>query len=363
MFAIPDMGMGGAERVISKLANLWIVQHRIVIVTLYEIPTDFYALNSVIKRISIGLRPKKWYQIIRFLRIAARLRKVFLKENPDYILSFLPKMNILSLVALVFRKKKLIICERNIINEPNVSARVNFFRKILYKRAYKITVQHEDIYKEFFQTFPTVKPGKVVITPNPVDAFDQETGIDISRLFSNYCADEKILISAGRFTEVKAHKDTLKMFAFLKTKIDNIRLIVCGDGKEFEECKALVNELKIQDSVYFAGVVQDISRYYAAAHVFVTTTYFEGFPNSLTEALSAGLPAVAFNAPSIPVFVRNGYNGFVIDNRNEKEMAGKVLEIVTNEALYNELSKNAVKIASEYSIEAISKIWMKKVLC
>jgi GalNAc-alpha-(1->4)-GalNAc-alpha-(1->3)-diNAcBac-PP-undecaprenol alpha-1,4-N-acetyl-D-galactosaminyltransferase len=363
IFSIPDMGMGGAERVISKLANYWADQHCISIVTLHEISSDFYSLNSKIERICIGLLPKKWYRICGFLGIALKLRSIYFLKNPDYILSFLPKMNILSLLALLFSKKKLVICERNIINKPGVSRRVNFFRKILYGLSYKITVQHEEIYNELLMTFPSIEPDKVIITPNPVDYFVCNDKINLSWLFNTYSPQDKVLVAVGRFTAVKAHDDTIIAFSILKKQITNIKLLICGNGNKLEECKLLVNSLNLADSVYFSGTVDNINSYYAAVDVFVTTTHFEGFPNALTEALSAGLPVVAFGAPSISVFVKDGYNGYVVRDRNHKEMADKIGELITNNELYTEFSQNARNISGKYSMEIIHKIWMEKVLC
>jgi glycosyltransferase involved in cell wall biosynthesis len=362
IFAIPDMGMGGAERVISKLANDWASQHAVIIVTLHGISSDFYILDSRVERVAINLIPGKWYQFFRFVRIILRLGAVYRSKNPDYILSFLPKMNILSLVALFFSKKKLIICERNIISESNVSKRVNFFRKLLYKRAYKITVQHADIQKELLETFPSVKPDKVIITPNPVEPYISIAKIDPSRLVGNYSPDNTILISVGRFTAVKAHKDEIYMFAFLKKRFDNIKLIICGDGKELDECRMLVKDLQLDDSVYLPGLVGNIGSYYAVSDIFVTTTYFEGFPNALTEALAAGLPVVAFSAPSVSVFVKDGYNGYVIPGRDNEKMADCIQEIIMNKDLYTRLSHKAREISNEYSMEIVDRIWMEKVL-
>jgi glycosyltransferase involved in cell wall biosynthesis len=355
------MGLGGAERVVSKLANRWSSRHNVAIVTLCGAASDFCIVNPSVQRLSIELPHKRWYNFSRFFRMVLRLRNIYYRKNPDYILSFLPRMNILSLFALLFSKKKLIICERNIINDPTLSRRIKFFRKLLYKKAYKITVQHEEIHSELLKTFPVMEAGKVVITPNPVEPFTSCPKIELSSLFGNYSPGDKVLLAAGRFTAVKAHKDTIAMFSFLKKKMENVKLIICGNGNEFEECRRLACELGLEDSAAFPGLVENIQNYYSASSLFVTTTHFEGFPNALTEALAAGLPAIAFNAPSISVFIKDGHNGFLIDSRNPEDMAEKVCRLLKDEALYKEFSENAAKISTEYSMDAIEKIWMEKV--
>jgi glycosyltransferase involved in cell wall biosynthesis len=359
------MGMGGAERVFSKLANSWTAYHSITIVTLFDRSSDFFPLKPSVKRISVNILPKRWYHILMLIRVIMKLRDIYTAGNFDYIISFMPKMNIYSLLATLFTDKKLIICERTIINRPGISKRVNSFRKMLYRRAYKITVQHEEIYHEFINTFPGTNKEKIIITPNPVDPFpaNKENLFSPSAVFSNYSPDDKIIIAAGRFVPQKSHQDTIMMFSLLRQQTKRVKLIICGDGEELNECKKLMENLRLNDFIYFAGNVRDINKYYALSDIFVTTTRCEGFPNAVTEALSAGIPVVAFEAPSISVFIQNDYNGYLIKDRDHQEMAHKIAAVINDDVLYKKLSLNAVDICDKYSMENINAIWMDKVLC
>jgi glycosyltransferase involved in cell wall biosynthesis len=365
VFANTDMGMGGAELVVSKLANSWVNHHNITIVTLLDRSFDFFPLNLSIKRISLNIHPKKWYHILKLIKVIIKLRAIYTTGNFDYILSFMPKMNIYSLLAVIFTGKKLIICERSIINRANISKRIDLFRKIFYRRAYKITVLHENIYHELINTLPGINKKKVIITPNPVDPFSRDINnhISPSGIFGSYSPDDKILIAAGRFVPNKAHKDTIIMFSLLRREVKGVKLIICGDGEELEECKEFAEKLELNEFISFTGNVSDINKYYAISDIFVTTTRLEGFPNAVTEALSAGIPVVAFEAPSIAVFIQNDYNGYVIKNRDHKEMVRKITAIINDDVLYKKLSLNAVKICDKYSMENINAIWMEKVLC
>jgi glycosyltransferase involved in cell wall biosynthesis len=365
IFAGTDMGMGGAELVVSKLANSWTTWHNITIATLLDQSSDFFSLNPSLKRISLNFYPTKWYHIIRLIRVIIKLRIIYTAGNFDYIISFMPKMNIYSLLALLFTGKKLIICEHSIINRPDISKRVNLFRKIFYRYAYKITIPHEEIYRELINTFPSINKKKVIITPNPVDPFprDASNNFSPSDVFVNYSPDDKILIAAGRFVPNKAHKDTIIAFSLLRKEIKKVKLIICGDGEELNECKTLVEKLGLNDLVSFTGNVRDINKYYAISDIFVTTTQFEGFGLALTEAMSAGIPVIAFDAPYLAVLIHNDYNGYLIKDRDHKEMARKIAALINDDVLYKKLSLNAVDICDKYSMENINAIWMEKVLC
>jgi glycosyltransferase involved in cell wall biosynthesis len=153
------------------------------------------------------------------------------------------------------------------------------------------------------------------------------------------------------------------MFSLLQRETKKVKLVICGDGEELKECKTLAKKLEINDSVFFPGNVRDINKYYAVSDIFVTTTLFEGFPNAVTEALSAGIPVVAFDAPSIAAFIQDDCNGYVIKDRDHKEMARKIAALINDDVLYKKLSLNAVDICDKYSMENINAIWMEKVLC
>jgi glycosyltransferase involved in cell wall biosynthesis len=169
------------------------------------------------------------------------------------------------------------------------------------------------------------------------------------------------MIGVGRFTPVKAFKDLIYTFSLVNKKNTNIRLAILGEGPEYEECEKIIRELSLREFIALPGVVKNMSSWYAAADLFVTTTYYEGFPNALSESLSAGLPAIAFNAPSISVLIKSGINGFVIEDRSKEKMAEKILFLLDNPDIYKQMSKEAEKISDIYSFENINKIWFEKV--
>ena len=219
------------------------------------------------------------------------------KINPDFIISFLPKTNILTLSASLFTGYKVIVCERNIINDPDIDSRQHFIRGLFYRLSYKITVQHSEIFNELLETYPFLKKKKVLVTPNPVNAFKASSTGEIKSIFPDYSSKDHLLIGVGRFTPTKAFKDLIHVFTLLHTNNESIKLVIFGEGPEYAECKDLVHEMNLERYVALPGQTGDINSWFAVSDAFVTTTYYEGFPNALAEALSAGLPSIAFDSP------------------------------------------------------------------
>ena len=363
VFCIPDLGCGGAERVISNLANAWATKFQVTVITLTPQSSDFYPFDKAVSRICISRKKTRWYEIFSQFNTVKELSFRFKKIKPDYIISFLPKMNILALIATIGTQFRVIACERNVINDPDMDFRQHFLRGILYKRAYKITVQHEEIYAEFFKKYPLTQRNKVFITPNPVNEFQEKHKSDPTTLFRTFGKKNKLLIGVGRFTKTKAFKDMIEVFSVVNALDSSIKLAIFGDGPEFDDCKFLINKLGLADSIALPGPTNNLNSWYACANLFITTTKHEGFPNALAEALSAGLPVIAFGAPSISVLVKDNQNGYVINNRDKDQMAKKIVELLANPDSLLLFSSEAKKISKEYSFENMSDIWLNEVLC
>lgn len=362
IFCIPDLGCGGAERVVANLANEWSKNNSITIITLTPQSRDFYEFHPSISRKCIDRKKTRWYQLFSQFSTIMSFRKLFKEINPDYILSFLPKTNILTLSASFFTVYKVIACERNIINDPDIDSRQHFIRGLLYRHSYKITVQHSEILSELVETYPYLKRERIIITPNPVNVFKSSNTVEIKSLFPDYSSNDHILIGVGRFTPTKAFKDLLRVFSLIHKKDETIRLVIFGEGPEYGECKELLHEHNLEKYVALPGQTNDINSWFAVSDIFVTTTYYEGFPNALAEALSAGLPSIAFNSPSLSVFIHDGKNGFIIPGRDKEQMAQKTLELISDLDMYQSFSINAQRISEEYSFDKVNKIWLDEVL-
>lgn len=363
VFCIPDLGCGGAERVVSKLANDWVSGNRIAIITLTPASSDFYQFDPRIERICIERKKKKWYSLSSQAAMIYGFRKNFDRLRPDYIVSFLPKTNILVLLSTLFSKHKVVACERNIINDPSIDWRQHVLRRLLYPRAYKITVQHQEIFDEFVAAYPAIPKEKIAITPNPVNPFSGAAAADPRELFPDFPSEGFLLMAVGRFTSVKAFPDMIRMFALAVRENPQLRLAIFGEGSLYGECAGLAADLGLDGRIAMPGATDRIDSWYAAADVFVTTTRFEGFPNALTEALAAGLPAVAFRAPSIGVFVADDYNGILVEERNIETMADAIALLSKDQDRVRRYSEAAKTVSDAYSPERMSALWFERVLC
>lgn len=156
-----------------------------------------------------------------------------------------------------------------------------------------ITINREDY--ERAQRFHYKKGGKAVYVPG--------VGIDPKKYAPNaekrtnkrqelgIRNDENMLLSVGEVNQNKNHKVVIEALAKWQRK--DIRYVICGIGPMEDELKKLVETLGLANQVTFAGYRTDIGDYYQAADVFVISSYREGLPVALMEAMTACIPCVA----------------------------------------------------------------------
>lgn len=362
VFILPSLVIGGAERVAIELAKYWIKKgHLVTIITFQKQRKDFYQVPNEISRIVL---PKKNSNcsLISYFKIIIEIRQ-FMKNMKDaFYISFLPKANIISLIASLGLKIKIIVSERNIIADPDIDKKQHLLRKLLYPLASKVSVQHSEIKEELLNIYPKIKESSVVITPNPVRIFSLSNNINLFNFFNSYNkAEDTICMAAGRFTTVKAFYELLEIFNSAFIINNSLKLILIGDGPELQKCKDYVRINSLTHVVYLPGKINPIDDLFFCADIFLNTSKYEGFPNVIAEALSVGLPVIAYDAPSIKVLVKNDINGFVIQKRSKQDFINHLLLLSTNNELRKQMSQNAKNIIDSFNIESISNIWFQEV--
>ncbi len=250
------------------------------------------------------------------LSIFFKLRKTVKAFQPDVIFSFLEKSNLLTI--LVPTKAKKTVSVHSILSEQYTKIKSGIIRKILYwilRKAYNSNINliavsnqvKEDLFKSF-----GVLPNKIYVVNNRVD---KETILQKSTELIdnfNFAPDTKYILNIGRFTNVKAQWKLLKAFHFFKKNNPNIKvhLLLIGEGELKDKLISLATKLGESESISFLPFNKNPYKYMAKAHLFVLSSFYEGFPVVLAEASSLGIPFVG-STTAIPkeMFNNNDFWG------------------------------------------------------
>jgi glycosyltransferase involved in cell wall biosynthesis len=176
---------------------------------------------------------------------------------------------------------------------------------------------------------------------------------------ANY--DNNTIISVGRLERVKDFPTLLEVFKKVHDSHEELELKIVGEGSQRETLERRIKELNLEGSVTITGRIPTdmVKRELEKAKIFVLTSVCESFSLVLCEAMEQGLPSLSFDIDVGPKeIIKDGYNGFLIENRNVDKMAQKIIELVENRELWNDISKNALEDVSKYYSENVAQGWI-----
>jgi len=344
---ISSLSAGGAERVLSNLANYWDGKgNKVTIITL-AVDKPFYPLSETINIKQINqISANDEFFFTRICKIPKRLyflRKDIQKSEPDVVVSFVDIMNITTLMACIWLKMPVVVSERIDPHFHKIPRFYKFLRKCFYPCAKKVVVQT----KSAAAYFKDLK--NVVIIPNAVHKIKP-----IKRDFSSPITH---VISVGRLCKQKGFTTLIKAFSEIHKSYPNMILTIYGEGDERANLEALIQSLSMTDCVFLPGTVTDIERVLVAADLFVFPSLYEGFPNAICEAMASGLPVIASNCSGNVDVVQDGINGCLFPVGNVDALVLLIKELAVNSEKCKKLSKQAQVLSEQYNLNKVYILW------
>ena len=295
-----------------------------------------------------------FWRRIRFLGVMSFWMKTFWclkKIKPDIIHAQSIGMGIPGFLAKIFLKKTFVVYGRG--SEVYLpSTFMNRISKLVLKNGDVIIALTEDM-KRGMQKF---YDRDILVLSNGID-FERFKNLSREgirkRLKIN--DDEKIITFVGTLHSIKGVKYLIKAMEFIIKRDKSIKLMLVGDGEDREELESLVEELDLKECIKFVGKVQneDIPQYMVASDVFVLPSLSEGFPVAILEAIASGLPIITTKVRGLPEIVKDGENGFLVEPKNPKEIAEKVLLILEDEELREIIKRRNKEKVKEYTWEGV----------
>jgi glycosyltransferase involved in cell wall biosynthesis len=147
--------------------------------------------------------------------------------------------------------------------------------------------------------------------------------------------------TVGRLVPVKDFDLFLEVAAQLKRSDDRVTFSILGDGPLKEHLMRRAEELAINDSVKFFPARSDPFPYYRSLHLFLNTSFHEGIPLTVLEAMACGLPVIAPRVGGIPEVIEDGKQGILVEQRTPADFARSCLEIIRSESLGKAMGSSA----------------------
>jgi len=362
LFVISSLEGGGAERVIVNLINHLDRNKYDVLIVIFEKILDLKNdLNVPIKIVCLN-KKSRW----DFLKIIIKLRKVINNYKPHCVISFLQYTNIVTVLSNLFQRRNytLIISERNYPRKYLASARFRNLRRWLmsftYKKADKIIAVSKAIKRVLEEDFD-IQSEKIKVVYNPVSI--KEIIFKSKEIVEHpYFKDRnvQVIISTGRLVKQKRYDRLLRAFSLIIKYQEKTRLIILGKGNQKKELKSLALKLNINDYVDFVGYKSNPYAWMSKAHIFVLCSDYEGFPNVLIEAMACGVPVISTDCISGPrEIITNEKDGILVPLVDEKKLAEKILDLLSDERKRRRFSIEARKKVQDFEAKKIVSLYAK----
>lgn len=322
LFFIPDLGKGGAERILVNIANKISQDYAdkyCVMIALAQ--KEGYYVDLVNPRVSIiDLNTKR---VSKSVLLLIKLIRRYHKDNLHFI-SFLGYANIFAIIAaylsLCRSKVDLIVSERNHIpwGSGIKCTIVYLLQKVLYRKCNSIITIGDSISEEIEKKLH-VAPQKLHTIYNPL-TLGKISKLPDSSFDKNICN----IITAGRLIPVKDFPLLIKAFAIINSKIQS-KLWILGEGPEKEHLELETKTLGIQEHVKMCGFVDNPISYFQNADVYVCSSISEGFANVVLEAMAAGTRIVTMSCGGPDEILENGKWGTIVYERDPQKLADAIL--------------------------------------
>lgn len=352
VFAIKSLEVrgGGAERVLVNVVNhLANSGHEVHVVTLDYSKTSFYTLDEKVHLVSLALnQPGKSTGVFSLLKFIVKNRSLVKSIRPDFYVGFMHSIFIPAQVSVLGLGVKFVASEHIDISHYQSRRFQKFLVNCLRPFHHSITVPSHVVLK----SFPESWKRRARVLANPVE----------ERFFSSTCSiseSKRIIVCVGRFMEQKNHTVLLHAFARVNALFPDWRLELYGEGVLKDELIALVDYLRLGESVRFCGYIHSIENAFLGADFSVVPSLYESFGLVAAESLACECPVVAFeDCEGLDEVLtdQNCYRVAASGNRVDN-LAEAMVHLIENPELLYQIRQQARNSVSTFKASEVNSRW------
>jgi glycosyltransferase involved in cell wall biosynthesis len=350
---------GGAQRVLSDMANHWARSGiHVTLVTLAPRETDILATDACVERVGLDLMRDSRGVLAALknnLRRVVELRRALRQARPDYVISFIDQINVLTLVAALGLRLRVIVSDRVDPRRHPLGRAWSMLRRRFYRRCFATVVQTEAV-REAIR--PIVGRRPVYVIPNAVGA-DAVRGAPPRPIGTEGDRGRsRRLIAMGRLAPQKGFDILIDAFHSVAGRHPDWTLAIFGSGPSRNDLRQQIERLDLRERVRLHDWTDDPHLELSRADLFVLSSRYEGFPNVLLDAMACGLPVVSFDCPSGPAdIVRHNVDGLLVEPENADALKVALDELMSNGPLRASFAARAVDVADRFSRDRFFARW------
>ncbi len=351
-FHLNCLEQGGAERVVTNLANQFAANGYEVLIATEWYGENEFQTDERVKRVHVGLREgdENKHRLVQFYLRVKYLRDFLKKEKPDILIPFARRALYRGLMAAYFIRIPVLISIRTdpVGHYEELSDKIQI--PILFPRADGCVFQPEGA-KEFFA--PRRQNNSRIIL-NPINPKYIGVPEPASR--------KKTVVQSGRLVDFKNQPMLLQAFIEVHKKHPDYDLKIYGgdsqDGTK-EILERIIEENDAGEYIHLMGASDSLERDMADAALFAFSSDWEGLPNALMEAMALGLPIVATDCPcgGPRTIMTHEVDGLLIPIKDQKALEDGMLRLIEDRELAGRLGNKARQIAEKANGDAVYRQW------
>lgn len=351
IFLLASLGSGGAERVVSLLANRMCEDGHDIQIVCLKYNDVYYTLHEKIKVVAATYHASN-----RMLELFW-LRKYIKTEKPDVVIPFTEGVYCFTILSLLGTGIPIIASER--LDPAVMSLPRKILKRLLLPYADWLVVQTESIKAYFSKSIQK----KTSVIYNPVNDEAIENHRMDSRVQSSNAASsvqsskQNRIISVARLYPQKNQKIMIEAFAKIADEFPDWQLVIFGEGPLRSSLELLVKSLKLDGRVLLPGRTEHVIEELRKSKIFCLSSDYEGMSNSMIEAICVGLPIVSTKVSGTKELVEEKGTGLLVELNDVDSMAIALKKLIGDDSLRKEMCVNGKNAAKLFKLETIIANW------
>lgn len=285
-FLLPEIRSGGSEKFLINLINFYVKKKKdIFLLSINSNKKIFSTINPEVKFIELYNNP--------LLKLVQIIRLIF-KYNPDKVFTILGISFYLFIIKILYKKKFILYCRL----ATNISAQYQsynyyeFIKKfklyifsILLNRCEIIFTQSKSMKLDLLSFNPYLSTTKVKVIYNPINHKEIILKSSIINFDIEKYMNTKYILFVGRLEKVKNLQLLISLFEKIFSKIQDINLLIIGDGSEKNNLLKYIKKLKLNNKIKILGFKQNPYPYIKYSQLVISTSMYEGYSNIILESI------------------------------------------------------------------------------
>ena len=352
LFMIPNLGHGGAEKVLVNLVNhMDQTKFDITVMTLYDEGVNKEFLNSQVKYFSCFKKSFKGVAHLLKLLSPEKLYSWLIKEHYDIVISYLEGQTARIISGCQDSKTKMVSWIH--VEQHTAQRAARTFRSIKemresYLRYDKIVCVSEYVKDDFTSIVP-IKNTMILyntVESNQIRALSNEN-VE-SGLFS---IDEVKLCGIGTLKKSKGFDRLVRIHSRLRKEGYPVHTYILGEGPEEIKLLKMVEEDSIRDTVTFLGYKKNPYKYVKRCDLFVCTSFAEGFSTAATEALIVGTPVCTVEVSGMKEMLGSNNEFGIVTENDEEALYQSIKKLLDDSLLLKHYKKQSLIRGEQFSTE------------